>query len=308
MSNSRILHTPHARRALLRGMEQMTDLLRPTLGPVSGVVAIAGATGTSTPEVLNNAAVIARRTIQLDDPFQDMGAMLVRQLAWGVSEDAGDGAASAAVICCEIVRLAHLHVAAGENPMVLKRGMERGLPLALNALRKQAREVQLPGELARMVAGTLHEPELARMIGEITETVGPAGAIRIEDGNRAETIYDYVQGSRWESGCVSSSLLPEGWREAVLESPRILVADSNLTAADVLHVLELCVAAKVRSLLIIAPTLSDAAIALLNVNRERGVMVGAIAVKAPAHGPQRDEILEDIAAITGSRRIRWPSR
>ncbi|MDQ3653777.1 MAG: hypothetical protein M3457_01685 [Chloroflexota bacterium] len=279
-------------------------MLRPTLGPVSGVVAIAGATGTSTPEVLNNAAVIARRTIQLDDPFQDMGAMLVRQLAWGVYEDAGDGAASAAVICREIVRLAHLHVAAGGDPMALKRGLERGLPLALNALREQMREVQLPGELARMVAGTLHEPELARMIGEITETVGAAGAIRIEDGNRAETVYDYVQGSRWESGCLSSSLLPEVWREAILESPRILVADSNLTAADVLHVLELCLAANVRSLLIIAPALSDAAIALLNVNRERGVMEGAIAVKAPAYGPRRHELLEDIAVITGSRCIR----
>lgn len=304
MPNGQILEGPQARRALLRGIEQMTALLRPTHGPVSGVVAIAGATGTSTPEALTNAAVIARRTIQIDDPFEDMGAMLIRQLAWSVYEAAGDGAATAAVICCEMVRLANKHVAAGGNPMAMKRGMERSLPFALNALREQAREVQLPAELARMAMGTLHEPTLAHMVGEIVEAVGAAGAIRIEDGNSAETAYDYVQGSRWESGSLSSTLLADGWREALLDSPRILVTDVKLSADDVLHVLELCIGAKVRSLVIVAPALSDPAIALLNANRDRGVLKGAIAVKAPVYGPQQTEILEDIAVITGSRYIR----
>jgi len=304
MSNGWILDAPFARRALLSGMEQMTALLRPTLGPVSGVVTIAGPTASSTPEVLTNAAVIARRTIQIDHPFEDMGAMLIRQLAWSVYEAAGDGAATAAVICCKVVQLANKHVAAGGNPMVLKRGMERSLPLILKALREQTRETQLPAELARMVRSTVQEQKLAQMVGEIVEAVGVDGAIRIEDGNTAETAYDYVQGSRWESGCLSSTMLPEGWQEAVLDSPRILVTDVKLNAEDVLFLLELCIGVNIRSLVIVAPALSDPAIALLNANRDGGVLQGAIAVKAPAHGPQREEILEDIAVITGSRYIR----
>lgn len=304
MQNTLVLDAPRARRALFRGMEQMTSLLRPTLGPISGVVAIAGVTGTSTPLVLNNAADIARRTIEIDDPFEDMGAMLVRQLAWSVYEAAGDGAASAAVICCEMVRLANLYIAGGGNPMAIKRGIERAIPVAITEILRHRREVQLPADLARIVVGTVREPDLANMIGEIVEAVGVAGAIRVEDGNGTETAYDYVQGSRWESGCLSHVFLPEGSGEAMLDSPRILVVDDKVSAAQALQILELCVANEIRSLLIVAPAIADAAVALLKVNCDRGVLQNALAVRAPAHGLQREQILEDIAVITASRYIR----
>lgn len=303
MSSNLILESPKARRAILRGIEQMTALISPTLGPTARTVAIAGATGTSVPEVLDNGATIARRTVELSDPFENMGAMLVRQLAWSVFESVGDGAATAAVICREVVRAASPYIAAGGNPIQIKRGLERGLKVAIAELQGQSREVQLPAELARMVGGTLREPRLAEMVGEIIETVGVDGSVLVENSPATTTAYEYVEGVQWESGYLSFSLLRDGNPEMRLANLRILLIDKKLSDVEFIPLVEMCVASDTRSLLIIAPGLSDAAVAFLNVNRDHDGLDSVMAAKAPLSGVQRDEALLDLAAMTGGRYV-----
>jgi len=284
-------------------MDRMTSLLRPTLGPLPRSVAIARLVGNEPPEILDSAATIARRTIQLADPFEDMGGMLIRHLVWRVFEREGDGGATAAVLTRSLVHAGVSYVVAGGSPVGLRRGMERGLAVASAALRRQAQPIDGPAEIAGVVAGSLGSAELADMIGEVVDAAGPDGAIMVEDAQGTQSVLEYIDGVRWNEGYVSAFLLrkDEGATTRVL-NPRVLVTDYSLARAeDLLPTLEACVAAGERNLLIIAPEIRDSAVGLLMVNRERGVLDGAVAVRAPSFGPQRTRILEDIAAITGGR-------
>ncbi len=293
-----------AHAALLRGVDQMAALVRPTLGPLARTVAIAGQFPTDAPEVLDNAATIMRRTIQIADPFADMGAMLVRHLAWTVFARAGDGAATAVTLAHALLHAAAPSLAAGADPMALRRGIERGLAVALDELRRQARPVESAAELARCVAGIVRDPDLAGTIGELVEAVGPDGAVLIEEWKGTTTTAEYIDGLRWNSGLLSSYLLAAGESVGRLSEPRILATDCPLaTADDLLPALEVCVAAGERQLLLIAPEIGAAALGLLIANRERGVLDGALAVRAPGSGGRQAHILEDIAAATGGRAL-----
>jgi chaperonin GroEL len=283
----------------------MTSLLRPTLGPLPRTVAIDRLVGSGSqpPEILDSAATIARRTIQLADPFEDMGGMLIRHLAWRVFEREGDGAATAAVLTQSLVHAGARYIAAGGDPVLVRRGMELGLAVAVLALRAQARTIDGPTEIAGVVAGSLGSSALADMIGEVVDAVGPDGAILVEDAQGTETVLEYIDGVRWNEGYVSA-FLPRQDEGATMRllSPRVLVTDYSLDRAeDLLPTLEACVEAGERNLLIVAPEIRDSAVGLLVVNRERGVLDGAAAVKAPSFGAQRTRILEDIAVITGGR-------
>ncbi len=304
MADRLMLEAPRARVALLRGMDQMTALLRPTLGPLARTVAIQGFNRGSAPEVLDNAATIARRTVQLDDPYIDMGAMLIRQLVWTVYEEAGDGTATAAILCQGIMHAATTYIAAGGNAMQIRRGVERGLVVALEELRRQSRPIELPSEIARTVAGTLRDKALSDLIGEVIEAVGPDGAVLIEDAAGTQTTVEYVEGVRWDGGYQSYYLLREGSQNSRLLDPRILITDINLTNVEQLvPILELCMAAGERNLLIVAPIVSDSALALLVVNRDKGLFDEVMAAKAPSLGEQRSKILIDLATMTGGRAI-----
>ena len=299
-----MLEAPRSRVALLRGMDQMTALLRPTLGPLARTVAIQGFSRSSAPEVLDNAATIARRTVQLDDPFLDMGGMLIRQLVWAVYEEAGDGTATAAILCQGIMHAAATYIAAGGNAMQIRRGVERGLGVALEELRRQSRPIELPSEIARAVAGTLRDEALSDLIGEVIEAVGPDGAVLIEDAAGTRTTAEYIEGVRWDGGYQSYYLLREGAQNTRLLNPRILLTDIGLTRAEQLvPILELCVAAGERNLLIIAPEVADSALALLVINRDKGLFDEVMAAKAPTLGEQRTKILIDLATMTGGRAI-----
>jgi chaperonin GroEL len=297
-----VLGAPGSHAALLRGVDLMAALVRPTLGPLARTVAIAGQSPRSAPEILDNAATITRRTIQLGDPFADMGAMLVRHLAWTVFERVGDGAATAVTLAHALLHAAAIPVAAGADPQTLRRGIERGLAVALGAVRGQARPVDAAAELARGIAGSLCDPALADLIGEAVEAVGPDGAVLVEETQGTATTAVYIDGQRWNSGLLSPHLLAAVETVGRLDEPRILVTDCPLaSAADLFPVLEACVAAGERRLLVIAPEVGAAALGLLIVNRERGMLDGALAVRAPGTGEQRARILEDIAVATGGR-------
>ncbi len=294
-----------ARLALLRGVRLMARLIRPTLGPLSRTVAIAPIVGKDPPEVLDSGATIARRTIQLADPFENMGAMLLRHLAWRVFEATGDGAATAAVLAEQLLAEATRHVAAGYSPVGLARGIDQGLGLALEALCQQAEPIEQPAEIAGVVAGGVRDPELAAMLGEIIDAVGPDGAVLIEDALGTRTEHDYLDGVHWNAGYLSAAFLPDGETTIRLTEPCIFLTDAPLERVEqLLPAVEACIRAGERRLFVIAPDLRDAALALLLVNRERGVLEQVAAVRAPSIGAQRTRILEDLAAMTGGRCIR----
>jgi chaperonin GroEL len=292
-----------ARAALLRGIDRMTELVRPTLGPLPRTVAIARMSSKGPPEILDNAALIARRTLELDDPFENMGAMLIRHLVWRMYENVGDGTAMAAVLTQALVHSGMKYIAAGGSPVGVRRGMQLGLAAALAALRSQARTIDGPDEIGRTVERSVHDAQLAQMIGEVVDGVGIDGALIVEDAPGTETTHEYLDGVRWNEGYVSSFLLKNDELTAArLQNPRILITDYVLERAEqLLPALEACLAAADRSLLIVAPEVRDGAIGMLVANRERGVLETATAVKAPSFGEQRARILEDLALITGGR-------
>ena len=235
----------------------MARLLRPTLGPLPRTVAIDRITSTSRgPEILDSGAAIARRTIQLADPFENMGAMLLRHVAWRVFERAGDGTTTAAVLAQSLMHAGVRYIAAGGNPVFVGRGMQRALDIAVAELRRQARAIDGPVEIARVVAGNLGSGgvDVAEMLGEVVDAVGPDGAILVEDAQGTTTTHEYIDGVRWNEGFVSSFLLRRD--EATtsrITNPRVLVADDALERAEQLvPALEACVGAGDRSLLVVA--------------------------------------------------------
>jgi chaperonin GroEL len=234
-----------------------------------------------------------------------MGAMIVRHLAWRVFETNGDGAATAAVLAEAVVRAGGRYIAAGGDPLSVKRGIELGLSVAIAELRRQARAIDEPADIARLVAGTVRRSKLADMIGEAVEAVGTDGAILVQAAQATQTSHEYVDGVRWDEGYISPFLLTDGESNAArVLNPRVLITDHEVGHAEqLLPTLEACVAAGERSLLVVAPEIRDSAVGLLVVNRERGVLDGAIAVRAPSMGTQRLHILEDLAVITGARCI-----
>ena len=301
---NRIVAGPSAHAALLRGIERMAGLLRPTLGPLPRSVAISPILGSQPPEVLDSAANIARRTVQLPDPFEDMGAMLLRHLVWRVFEQAGDGTATAAVLASRLVQSGLRYLAAGGSPQSVRRGLELALSEVCEELKHQSRAIDGPAGIASAVVGVVLDSKLAEMIGEVVDAVGQDGSIQVENAQGTQTTLDYVDGVCWNEGYVSPFFTGrQSTASAVrLVQTRILLTSYPLDRTEQLvPALESCVAAGNRNLLVIAPDIRDAAVGLLMLNRERGVLDGVVAVRAPSSGDQQVRILEDIAVLTGGR-------
>jgi chaperonin GroEL len=302
--DSPILYGTAARAALLRGADQMAALIAPTLGPVPRTVAVAPIIGPDPPEILDTAATIARRTLELPDPFENPGAMLIRDLVLRVADDAGDGGATAAVLTQALLRDGGRLLAGGLNVVRLCEGLRLGLEAALAALDRQVQRIDHPDEIARVARHGLGDARLAEMIGEILDTVGTDGTVLVEDAHGAETTHQYVDGVRWESGYLSGHLLASGETTARVVEPRILLTDQPIERPEqIVPALEACVAAGAPRLVVIAPEVRDIVIATLLTNRERGVLTAALAIEAPSIGYQRTGILGDLAAITGGRFI-----
>jgi chaperonin GroEL len=290
-----------AQQALRKGMATLASAIRPTLGPVARTVAISGDLGTKPPEILDSGALIARRTIELSDPFENMGAMLLRHMLWKVQERAGDGTATTAVLASELMNAATAYLVAGGDVIEMQRGLEQSLEIVLGELRTMARPIDGPARIAALVRGIVRDPELALMIGEVLDTVGPDGDVQIKESRRAETTDEYIDGVRWGEGVASPYFLKEG-STVTVDRPRIFVTEHELSrASQLIPAIEACLAAGSKSLVVIASEIREEALALLLLNRDRGVLEGALALKAPGLGRNRTAVLEDLATIAGAQ-------
>jgi chaperonin GroEL len=304
-----VLLNPRARVALTQGVDQMANVLRVTLGPMARAVVMAPIISSRAPELLTDSATIARRIIELPDPYVNMGAMLIRHMAWRMREKVGNGAATAAVIAQALLHEANYQAAAGANVMMLRRGVEKGLALAYDELKKMAKPMESPEDIEAMaIAAAAGDKEIGRYVAEMLEIIGTDGVILVEDHAGMKSDREYVEGLQWDSGYVSGYFCTDLSRmEAVVENPAVIATDINLeTVEQMLPLMEQVMENKDRlgigGLVIIANEISGPALALLVANTEKKTLP-CLGIKAPGAGDRRVRILEDVAVLTGGRFI-----
>jgi len=289
-----------ARRALESGMNQLADAVRVTLGPKGRNVVLEKKWGA--PTITNDGVSIAKE-IELEDPYEKIGAELVKEVAKKTDDVAGDGTTTATVLAWAMVREGLRNVAAGANPMTLKRGIEKAVVEAVEAIKAQAKEVESKDQIANVAAISAADPEIGATIAEAMEKVGKDGVITVEESQTFGMDLDMVEGMRFDKGYISPYFVTDPERmEAVLEDPYILYVSSKISAVkDLLPVLEKVMQAG-RPLVIIAEDLEGEALATLVVNKIRGTF-RSVAVKAPGFGERRKAMLQDMAILTGGQVI-----
>ncbi|MPZ47883.1 MAG: chaperonin GroEL [Dehalococcoidia bacterium] len=291
-----IIFDEEARRSLKAGVDILADALKVTLGPRGRRVVLDQKYGP--PSVVDDGVSIAKE-IELRDPFENMGAQLAKEISSKTNDVAGDGTTTATVLGAAIVREGMKNVAAGANPMALKKGIELGLAAAVNMLRDMARPVTGKEQIAQVATLSAHDIEMGDMIAEVMEKVGKDGVITVEESKGIYMDTEFVDGMQLDRGYSSPYFVTNTERmEAVLEEPYILIADKRITAVtDILPILEK-VLQVTKNLVIIADDLDGEALATLVVNKLRGTL-NVLAVKAPSFGDRRQQMLEDIAILTG---------
>ncbi|MET0800431.1 MAG: chaperonin GroEL [Actinomycetota bacterium] len=286
-----------ARRALERGMDQLANAVKITLGPKGRNVVLEKKWGA--PTITNDGVSIAKE-IELDDPEEKIGAELVKEVAKKTDDVAGDGTTTATVLAQAIVKEGLRNVAAGANPMSLKRGIERATELAVEAIKNQSKEVDEKAQIANVGAISAADPQIGETIAEAVDKVGKDGVITVEESNTFGMELDFVEGMRFDKGFISPYFVTDSERmEAVLEDPYILIANSKISAVkDLLPVLEKVMQAG-KPVLNVAEDVEGEALATLVVNKIRGTFRSA-SVKAPGFGDRRKAMLQDIAMLTGA--------
>jgi chaperonin GroEL len=296
-----LLFDEEARRALKRGVDALADAVKVTLGPKGRNVVLDKKFGA--PTITNDGVTIAR-DIDLDDPFENMGAQLVKEVATKTNDIAGDGTTTATVLAQAIITEGLKNVAAGANPMILKRGIDKGVAAIVEELKSQSKPVNTPEETAQLASVSSQDPEIGKMISEVMEQVGKDGVITVEESQGLTLERDYVDGMQFDRGYISPYMVTNSERmEAVLENPYILITDKKISAiADILPILEKLVQSGQKNLVIIAEDVDGEALATLVVNKLRGTFQ-TLGVKAPGFGDRRKAMLEDIATLTGGQVI-----
>jgi len=295
-----IIYGEQSRQAILRGVNQLADAVKVTLGPKGRNVVLDKKFGS--PTITKDGVTVAKE-IDLKDPLENMGAQMVREVASKTSDTAGDGTTTATVLAQAIYREGAKNVVAGANPMELKRGIEKAVEAIIAEIKKMARPVT--GNMVAQV-GTISansDPTIGKIIAEAMEKVGKDGVITVEESKTLETTLDVVEGMQFDRGYLSAYFVTDPERmEVVLENPVILIHEKKISSMkDLLPVLEQ-VARLGRPLLIIAEDIDGEALATLVVNKLRGTLQAA-AVKAPGFGDRRKAMLEDIAILTGGKAI-----
>ena len=287
-----------ARRALERGMDQLANAVKITLGPKGRNVVLEKKWGA--PTITNDGVSIAKE-IELEDTMENVGAELVKEVAKKTDDVAGDGTTTATVLAQAIVKEGLRNVAAGANPMSLKRGIERAVELAVESIKNQSKEVEAKEEIAHVGAISAADPEIGEQIAEAVDKVGKDGVITVEESNTFGMELEFVEGMRFDKGYISPYFVTDPERmEAVLEEPYILIANSKISAVkDLLPMLEKVMQGG-KPLLVISEDVEGEALATLVVNKIRGTF-RSVAVKAPGFGDRRKAMLQDIAILTGAQ-------
>jgi len=295
-----LLYGEDARRALERGVNILADAVKVTLGPKGRYVVLDKKWGS--PTITNDGVTIAK-AIDLEDPFENQGAQLVCEVAGKTNQIAGDGTTTAALLAQAIVREGLKNVAAGANPMAIKRGIERAVEVAVQAIKDMSQEITGKEDIARVATISAGEQEIGDVIADAIEKVGKDGVVNVEESNTFGMDLDFSEGMQFDQGFLSPYFVTDAERmEAILEDPYILLVDRRLgSLRDLLPVLEKAMQSG-KPLLIVAEDVEGEALATLVVNKLRGVFTG-IAVKAPGFGDRRRRLLEDIAILTGGEVI-----
>jgi chaperonin GroEL len=289
-----------ARRALERGASTVAAAVKVTLGPKGRNVVLDKKWGS--PTITKDGVTVAKE-IELDDPYENMGAQLVREVASKTNDVAGDGTTTATVLAESIVREGLRYVVAGGNPIAVKRGIEMATEKAVAEIKKLSIAVQGKEEVAQVASIAGNDPEIGAVIADAIDKVGRDGVITVEESKGTQTTLEVVEGMQFDKGYMSPYMVTDAERmEAVLESPLILIHEKKISAAaDLVPVLEKIAAAR-RPLIIIAEDLEGDALATVVVNKLRGTLQVA-AVKAPGFGDRRKAMLEDIAVLTAGKFI-----
>ncbi|MBM3188850.1 MAG: chaperonin GroEL [Chloroflexi bacterium] len=301
MPRPQVLLGEQGRVGMLRGFESMARLLACTLGPIGGNIANAREPK-GEPEILNDAATIARRIIQLPDRAEDAGAMMMRHIVWRVREEVGDGSATTAVLAWILAREMQKMIAAGANAMMLKRGIDKATRVAVEALEKLS--VPLEGEerIAAVATAAVGDPEIGKLLGEMYDVLGPNANIIMEP--YIATFHDraYHEGARFEGSYVSPYFVTDTTRRvAVLENPYVLVADLVFESVEsVQNILEQVLRAGGKSVFVICKRMSDKGIGVMVANNDRGAIRSCVANMKP-YGDLRRGTVEDIALLTGGK-------
>lgn len=292
-----ILFDEAARRKLQDGINQLANTVKVTLGPKGRNVAFDK--GFGAPDIANDGVTIAKQ-IELEDKVENMGAQLVRKVAEKTNDVAGDGTTTATVLAQIIINEGMRNVAAGANPMALRRGLDKGVAAVIESLKAQHKDVTGKEEIAQVASISAGDSNIGQLIAEVMDMVGKDGVITVEVSNTMGLEKEVVQGMQFDNGYISQYMMTDAARmEAVYEDPYILITDKKISSlAEIIPVLEKIAQAGKKSLVIIAEDIDGEALATLILNKLRGTF-NTLAVKAPGFGDRRKAMLADIAAVTG---------
>ena len=296
-----LVFSEDARRGLKSGIDVLANAVVTTLGPKGRNVALDKKWGA--PTITHDGVTVAKE-IELEDPFQNMGAQLLKEAATKTNDIAGDGTTTATLLAYTIITEGMKNVAAGANPMLLKRGILAGAEAVVDAVAEQAIDLESKEEIANVAAISAQDREIGELIAEVMDKVGKDGVITVEESKGLEFETEYVEGMQFDRGYISPYFItnPEAM-EAVIEEPYILIYDKKISAAqDLVPILEKLVQKGARNLVILAEDIDGEALATLVLNKLRG-MLNCLALKAPGFGDRRKAMLRDIATLTGGHVI-----
>ncbi|MFC2459605.1 MAG: chaperonin GroEL [Selenomonas noxia] len=291
-----ILFDEEARRALGRGVDALANAVKVTLGPKGRNVVLDKKYGA--PTITNDGVTIAR-DIELEDPFENMGAQLVKEVATKTNDIAGDGTTTATLLAQAMIQEGMRNVVAGANPMIVKKGIETAVKTLVDEIKSKAKKVETKAKIAQVAAISSGDAEVGDLIAEAMEKVGKDGVITVEESKSMDTNLSVVEGMQFDRGYISPYMVTDTEKmEAIMDDPYVLITDRKISSiADILPVLEQAVK-QGKQIVIIAEDLDGEALATIVVNKLRGTFK-ALAVKAPGFGDRRKAMLEDIAILTG---------
>lgn len=295
-----IMFGEEARRAMQRGVDKLADTVKVTLGPKGRNVVLDKKFGS--PLITNDGVTIARE-IELEDPYENMGAQLVKEVATKTNDVAGDGTTTATLLAQAIIREGLKNVTAGANPMLIRTGIKMAVDIAVEEIKNISKPISGKNDIARVAAISASDEEIGELIANAMEKVGSEGVITIEESKSMGTELDVVEGMQFDRGYVSAYMVTDTEKmEAVLDNPLILITDKKIgNIQEILPILEQIVQAG-RKIVLIAEDIEGEAMATLVVNKLRGTFT-CVAVKAPGFGDRRKEMLQDIAILTGGQVI-----